>query len=428
MKLPIPLLLYLVSLGLFGLAGWTVYEMLPLWKDSARQDATKKGQDEALAAFARSKGRGPASDWNYGHADWWAQLKKVNLVGKVPPPPKPVGGPEEAPKAPAVELRPLTEIIELVSLVHDGEAKGRGGNTYVIVRYKPGADVKPPEYYIRENMSGPAAASAPGPRDSTPAARPSRGGSRGNQPAVPPPPGSAQPKASGGTSPIPTSMAGRDIMQKVWVVDDGDPRHGNRLWPTFDNIKLVGVSPDAQVAYFVRDLPPPKEGEPAPEAKEESLQKTNMHISPELLEELRRVQGREAPTASSGPTQPSSNPGNAWIDVPETKIVNGVTQVSKKDEERFSNPDEILSQIHVDTYSGKTLKGLIVRNVDAKLAKTLGIAAGEVLIEINGRAVRSRNEALDIGKGDYKRGVRTFTTKWLANGAVVERTYQAPDR
>jgi hypothetical protein len=63
-----------------------------------------------------------------------------------------------------------------------------------------------------------------------------------------------------------------------------------------------------------------------------------------------------------------------------------------------------------------------VRNVDAKLAKTLGIAAGEVLIEINGRAVRSRNEALDIGKGDYKRGVRTFTTKWLANGAVVERT------
>jgi hypothetical protein len=56
-------------------------------------------------------------------------------------------------------------------------------------------------------------------------------------------------------------------MRKVWVVDDGDPRHGNRLWPTFDNIKLVGVSSDAQVAYFVRDLPPPKEGEPAPEAR-----------------------------------------------------------------------------------------------------------------------------------------------------------------
>jgi hypothetical protein len=223
-------------------------------------------------------------------------------------------------------------------------------------------------------------------------------------------------------------MAGRDIMQKVWVVDDGDPRHGNRLWPTFDNIKLVGVSPEAQIAYFVRDLPPPKEGEPAPEAKEESLMKTNMHISAELLEELRSLQGRAAPTAGSGTAAQTVNPGNAWIDLPETKVVNGVTQVSRRDEERFSNPDELLAQIHVDTYAGKSVKGLIVRNVDANLAKTLGIAAGEVLIEINGRGVRSRSEALEIGKGDYRRGVRTFATKWLANGAVIERTYQAPDR
>jgi type II secretory pathway component PulC len=117
-----------------------------------------------------------------------------------------------------------------------------------------------------------------------------------------------------------------------------------------------------------------------------------------------------------------------WIDLPETKVVNGVTQVSKKDEERFRDPDELLSQIHVDTYAGKSVKGLIVRNVDSKLAKTFGIAAGEVLIEINGRAVRSRSEALELGKGDYRRGVRTFVTKWLANGAVIERTYQAPDR
>jgi len=428
MKLPIPLLLYLVSLGLFGLAGWTVYEMLPLWKDAARQDATRRGQDQALDRLKSGKGRGPALDWNYSHADWWAKLKDVNLVGKQPPPPKPVGGPEEAPKAPPVELRPLGEIIELVSLIHDGEAKGRGGNTYVIVRYKPGADVKPPEWYVRESMSGPAAVSAPGPRDSTPAPRPSgpRGG-RGGQPAAPQAPQSGPSKTPGATTPIPTTMAGREIMQRVWVVDDGDPRHGNRLWPTFDNIKLVGVSPDAQEAYFVRDLPPPKEGEPAPEPKEEKLLKSNMHISAELLAELRSMQGRAAPTASSDTPVLSPTPG-AWIDMPETKVVNGVTHISKKDEERFSNPDELLSQIHVDTYSGKSVKGLIVRNVDAKLARTLGIAAGEVLIELNGRAVRSRSEALEIGKGDYKRGVRTFATKWLANGAVIERTWQAPDR
>src|SRR5262245_49569862 len=145
MKLPIPLLLYLVSLGLFGLAGWTVYEMLPLWKDSERQKATTKGQNEALESLNRGKGRGPALDWNYTHAEWWAALKRVNLVGKLPPPPKPKDGPEEKVEVPQVEQRPLGEIIELVSLVHDGEAKGRGGNTYVIVRYKPGAEVKPTE-------------------------------------------------------------------------------------------------------------------------------------------------------------------------------------------------------------------------------------------------------------------------------------------
>jgi hypothetical protein len=100
-------------------------------------------------------------------------------------------------------------------------------------------------------------------------------------------------------------------------------------------------------------------------------------------------------------------------------------QISKKDEERFRNPDELLSQIHFDTYvssSGK-VTGLIVRNVDAKVAATFGVAAGEVLLEINGRPVRSRMQAMEIGKNDYKRGVRTFITKWMANGAVIERTF-----
>src|SRR5262245_26430713 len=391
MKL-IPLLLYLVSLGLFGLAGWTVYEMLSLRKDSERH-----GSD--FGRLPRVRSGGPGQDWNYRDGDWWAALRNVNLVGKLPTPPTPptVCGPGEA-----RELPPLGELIELVSLVHDGETNGRGGNTYVIVRYKPGADVKPPEWYIRESMSGPATMS---------------GKAR-----------SAAGKPPGGVSPIPTAMAGRDIVQKICVVDDGDPRHGNRLWPPFDNIKLVGVSSDAQVAWFVRDLPPPKEG-PAPEAKEEPLLKTSMHLSLELREELRRLQGRDAPAASSnGNTEPSPSPGNAWIDVPETKVINGVTHISKKDEERFGDPDELLRQIDVDIYSGKSVKGLIVRNVDPKLGKTMGIEAGEVLIEINGHAVRTKSEALERGKDDYQRGVRTFTSKWLSNGAVIERTWQAPDR
>ena len=417
MKLRIPLLLYVVSLGLFGLAGWTVYEMLPLRKDTARHAASRLGQARAGDCLGHGKGRGHALDWNYTPADWWAALEKVNLTGKLPKAPK-EDRDEGKPVDPVVEVRPLEEIIELVSLVYDGEAEGRGGDTYVIVRYTPSAGVKPPEWYVRANMT--AAASAPVPRgDAAPSRSAGPGGRRGNQPANPQGPSQpGRPNPAPGAAP----SVGRAILQKVWVVDDGDPRHGNRLWPPFDDIRLVGVSRDAQVACFVRDLPP-KEGGEAPEPKEESLLKANMRISAELLAELRGLQGA-APLAANGGTAVLPPNPEAWIDVPETKLVNGVYQVSKKDEERFRSPDEVLSQIHFDTYSGKSVKGLIVRNVDAKLAKTLGIAAGEVLLEINGRTVRSGSEALEICRGDYKRGVRAFVTRWLANGAIVERTYQ----
>ena len=53
---------------------------------------------------------------------------------------------------------------------------------------------------------------------------------------------------------------------------------------------------------------------------------------------------------------------------------------------------------------------------------------GEVLIEINSRKVESKAQAVSLVKADYNRGVRTFTTKWWANGQVVDRTYQAPDK
>jgi type III pantothenate kinase len=124
--------------------------------------------------------------------------------------------------------------------------------------------------------------------------------------------------------------------------------------------------------------------------------------------------------ASSGTAAQIANPQCLGRPA-ETKVVNGVTQVSRKDEGRFSNPDDLLSQIHVDTYAGKGVKGLIVRNVDANLAKTLGIAAGEVLIELNGRGVRSRSEALESAK--VTTGAASDVRHQVAgNGAVIERT------
>jgi hypothetical protein len=47
---------------------------------------------------------------------------------------------------------------------------------------------------------------------------------------------------------------------------------------------------------------------------------------------------------------------------------------------------------------------------------------------VNGRSVTSKGQAVNMVKKAYKRGVRTFTTKWLSNGQEVERVYQAPNK
>jgi len=199
----IPLLLYLVSAGLFGFAGWTVYEMLPLWKAPVREAATRSGQEDGTRGLALGKGQGPTVDWTYhaGTASWWAGLKEVNLIGKLPPPPDVKTDDAPPPPPPPPPVRPLEEIIELVSIAHDGKSQGRGGYSHVIVRYKPEANVQPPEWYMLENAP-PASGVSAGSRDVV-AAVPGRVPGRPGQRPAPPP---ARP-----ATPLPTSMVGREI-------------------------------------------------------------------------------------------------------------------------------------------------------------------------------------------------------------------------
>lgn len=419
----IPLLLYLVSAGLFGFAGWTVYEMLPMWKASVREAATRTGQEEGQRGLALGKGQGTVTSvWIYhaGTAPWWAGFKEVNLVGKLPPPPPEAVADKEPEVVPAKPVRPLEEIIEIVSIVYDGQHQGRGGNSHVIVRYKPEANVQPPEWYLRENTPPTAAATAPTrPGDAVPAARvPGRPGAR---PPAPVPPRPA--------TPMPTSMVGREILQKLWVDDGGDERRSNRLWPDFTEIQLVRVAPDAQAAYFVRKPAPAKPGETVPEPKEEELLKSSANLSPDLVREMRRLQGRGDEVTPRAQSQVADK--GTWTEVDETTLIDGVRHIGKKDAQRFEQDSQrLFEQIHVDTYVSKSssTRGLIVRNVDSRLTQQFGVAAGEVLLELNGRPVQTQAQALQIGKRDYERGVRTFVTKWLANGQEIERIYQAPDR
>lgn len=434
MRLPLPFLLYVTALGLFGWAGWTVYESRDLWPVESRTAATNKGRDDAVSLVAKGRGKGPTtSDWDYKSQPWWTQFKQVNLIGKLPER-KPTAAEIAAKKKeekPVVDMTPLDQIFELVSLVYDGKGGGKSGNSHIIIRYKPEAGVEPPEWWVRENSppSGGGVARAPGmPRDLAAAPntavtkrpRGNRGNiSRGGRPVKTP--------TSSSSSPMPTSIAGREMLQKIWVEDGGNIRRSSKLWGKYAHIRLVRVDSSAESAFFIRDVPA-EEGQPKPEAKEEELLKTTADIPQDVLLALRQLQGREGDPQRPVAKKPENSVG--WREVENTTRIGNQWHIGKKDERSFRDPDEFFSSVYVDTYVSKSskLRGLSVRNIQPKMAAKFGVTAGDVLIEVNGRAVTSKGQAVNMVKKAYKRGVRTFTTKWLSNGQEIERVYQAPNK
>lgn len=435
MRLPLPFVLYVTALGLFGWAGWTVYESRDLWKVETRTAATNKGRDDAVSLIARGKGKGPkTSDWNYSAPNWWPQFKQVNLIGKLPerkPTPAEIAA-AKGPEEPVVDMTPLEDIFELVSLVYDSLSGGTGEHSHIIIRYKGDAGVEPPEWWLRENTPASAIGLAPGaPRDlaaapntavtKRPANRGNRGGNRGaiNRGGRPSP-----------TTAMPTSIAGRQILQKIWVDDGGSVRRSSKLWGKYAHIRLVRVDVSAESAYFVRDMPADttaEEGKPKVEPKEEELLKTTADIPQDVLIAIRQLQGREGETTKVTGHAPTDT---TWRDVENTTRIGNQWHIGRKDERSFRDPDEFFSSVYVDTYVSKSskLRGLSVRNIEPKIASKYGVQAGDVLIQVNGRAVTSKGQAVNMVKKAYNRGVRTFTTKWLSNGQEVERVYQAPDK
>lgn len=427
MRLPLPFLLYTTALGLFGWAGWTVYESLPLMEAGARQQASDAGTKKARSLIKRGQGSGNQNSGpDYSASTWWSQFREINLIGKLPPK-EPTAAEIEAKRlqeeAPKIDTTPLEDIFELVSLVYDPKESGRGGEAHVIIRYKPTASVEPPEWWLKEN-SPPGAST--GPRDlaaapSTAKTRSTRGRGRRN------------PQGNKGGARMPTAMpttsiTGREILQKIWVDDGGDPRRSSALWPTYGHIRLVRVAPNAQSAFFVRDVPPPAEGEPEVEPKEEELLKTAASIPQSILLALRNRGEQAGPrVVAQEKAQPKAG---TWREVEETTRVGNQFHIGRKDEQRFRSSGDFFNDVYVDTYVSKTssLRGVSVRSVQPKLAQAYGIETGDVLLEVNSRKITSKAQATNMVKKDYQRGVRTFSTKWLSNGQVVERVYQAPDK
>lgn len=448
MRLPIPFLLYTTALGLFAWAGWTVYGSLDLWKVETRTAATNKGRDDAVKLMARGKGKGPAvGDWNYGASNWWPQLKQINLIGKLPvvkPKPGSDGG-EDPPGPPEVDQTPLEDIFELVSLVYDSKGDGTGANSHVIIRYKDEAGVEPPEWWVRENTAPTASArGAGGPRDlmAAPAtAKTKRNGARGlNNRGINNRGNRNTNRARNmqqATQMPSTSFTGRAMLQKLWVDAGGNVRRSSKLWGKYSHIELVRVDPSAESAYFKR--PQPKgngdksaeggaEGDDAAKSKGEQLFKTTTDISQDVMRAIRQLQGREGEGDKGGAKKPSGQ--SRWRDVETTTRFGNEFHIGRKDERSFRNTDDFFANVYVDTYVSKTTdrRGLSVRNIKPAIAQAYGVQTGDVLISVNNRKVSSKAQAVNMVKGDYKRGVRSFTTEWLSNGQKVTRVYQAPTK
>ncbi|MCA8977288.1 MAG: hypothetical protein KDC98_21380 [Planctomycetes bacterium] len=435
MKLPIPFLLYTTSLALVGFTGWEVYELLPLQKPEAKNEAHLQGRNAAADKMAYGGSQGPvAADWYYtgevsenrktGNRWWWKQLQDANFIGKPPPPPPVEPGvkdPDEVkPEEPIV---PLENIFELSVLVHDPGDEGQGQLSHVVIRYKPESGVTAPEWYVRERQGSLLSGFRPG--DGTPPPR--RGGNQNFQ-------GGRKNGTRGAnvpSEPMPVSTGTPSVLlQKIWVQGGDDERRSPYLWPPFDNIRLVRVSPLGQSAFFIRE---PRKGEaptePVEEPQEEEFFKDTANLGQEMQRALNALAGKSGERVAEAPIPAKDD---KWIDVPETGLVNGRVHGSRQDQTRFESEDDFLQKVYFDTYTSSvsSRRGLIVRNIDPALASRFGVNEQDVLLTVNNHPVKTKAEAIQFGKREYKKGVRTYVTTWLSgtSGLEVERIYQLPEK
>lgn len=409
MRMSVPLVLYFTATGMFGVAGWTIYESRGLWKSETARSATTKGRDDAIRLIARGRGTmSTTSNWDYSATSWWEQFLGINLIAKVPVIIDPGDDPEDDEAEHEQAITPLDDIFELVVSYHDDEGDGKTDKSHVVIRYKQAAEVVPPGWWLDENvpLAAPAAPRSPVARYVRTKGLPSdTAGSITNEAQL---------------------IAGRKVLQKLYVDSEGDTRRDARLWGQYSHIRLVRVDASGESAWFVRERPH-KAGEPKPELKEEQLLKTSADIPQDVLRALRQLQGREGDPALPNTRKAD---GTAWLDVENTTRVGNTFHIGRNDEQTFREPKDLFASVHLDTYVSKysEVRGLIVRTARSELAQSYGVQTGDVLLKINGRGVSSKAQAANLVKRSYERGVRTFTTTWWSNGQEVERVYQARDK
>ncbi|MGA1607459.1 MAG: hypothetical protein ACO4CT_10765 [Planctomycetota bacterium] len=386
-RLPIHLLLHVAILGLLAGSGWQFYQALVVeGKDEAQRKAEREANRDRflakLAQGAESAGKVSVGPDYASNRAFWDALRDANFNGALPPPPPSQEVVQDVPEVEVVVPKtPLEDIFVLTAVV------AAGGQSRIVVRYKPSANVEVPA----DLTAAPAGAGA----DAVPG-RPTR------QPRMP----------SYGDSLGPVHhMALEDV-----------------LWKPFENIRLVRVEPDH--AVFVREDPKV----PVAERKEELLYPEALELPQDVLRKLAEGLGVDTSPnevrAGSDAVEPANPSG--WVASERTTEV-GANEfhIGSQDQTLFRDDPERVFNQDIGTADYRSRSGSTRGVRITKLAPgydRFGVREGEILISLNGQPVSGKTDAIRVGKQLYKRGVRSFEGQFLTpTGQTVTRSYVMPN-
>jgi len=366
--------IYALAVGLVGLLGWQVYQSRTApWKygPQTKQDWTK------LRSDLKTKGEAKQPDdtqWRYtkSYLEWWKLVEESNWTGKLPPKPvEATGNKEPTVDKPALRVEPLTDIVELTAIL-------AGVDVFrVKVRYKKPVQLPDSDTQSMDTVT-----------------------------------------AGGATMPSSEGQPYQDLVA------------GDRLYKPFDPIVFSSIDFTDVSAVFTR---PAADGKGKPLKEKlflEELALDREHVDPALV----KVMGGKTKVSERRP----ESSGPRWEDPGDkTRMVKqNVWMISSHDNERIAEDyNTIMTEEFVTTdyqarhkgRNGKRIKGVQFGGVSRNVAR-FGIKRGDVLIKVNGQAVTGKSNAINVGRKQFDRGIRSFDLTFLSNGREVVRTYRAPDR
>ena len=405
-KLPINLLLYLASTGLGGGSCWLFYTAMVEGPASVTNDQIR---EEFLGKIkqGRSSEADDRRDRYARNPEWWKTFRDANMLGTLPPVKEPETPTEvEEPKVDTGV--PIEDILSVVSITFDS---GDGHvHTGCVVKYKPEANVQPPEGLFGSGGATASSGDAVGLVDPSGAVGSSTRSDSGTR--------RGRSSSRRSAAPMSTASGGTDRLTHHLKINEV-------LWSSHDNIRLIGVADDASHVIFRRE----DGGKPEAEWEEVKAFKNELELPTELLEELlagRKSTGKKTPGEKSGSPESS----DAWVAVEETREVQpGQVHISRQDNDYLrTNMSRVLhEEVGIRAYRSKSgrIRGLQITRVPSQLSR-FGLVNGDVILEVNGIPVSTKAQAIKVGRQQYNRGSRTFIVKVLSRGVIGERTYYAP--